>query len=143
MTYHNCQRDARRQRKREPHDGSRRWLAIHDAPNRDAGDDTDQQSGSSGHAQRAAPRDAAAVLKESRRVEVELVAHIGEVDRRRLYARTEASPSMYVYCTDRLHLSPGRRHETSYGGESFFLSWGFLSLGIGFRGSFSSLIAAR
>ena len=26
------------------------------------------------------------ILKESRRVEVELVAHIGEVDRRRLYA---------------------------------------------------------
>ena len=45
------------------------------------------------------------ILKESRRVEVELVAHIGEVDRRRLYARTEASPSMYVYCTERLHLS--------------------------------------
>ena len=45
------------------------------------------------------------ILKESRRVEVELVAHIGEVDRRRLYARSEASPSMYVYCTERLHLS--------------------------------------
>ena len=45
------------------------------------------------------------ILKESRRVEVELVAHIGEVDRRRLYARTEASPSMFVYCTERLHLS--------------------------------------
>ena len=45
------------------------------------------------------------ILKESRRVEVELVAHIGEVDQRRLYARTEASPSMFVYCTERLHLS--------------------------------------
>ena len=45
------------------------------------------------------------ILKASRRIEVELVAHIGEVDRRRLYARTEASPSMFVYCTQRLHLS--------------------------------------
>ena len=45
------------------------------------------------------------ILKESRRVEVELVAHIGEVDQRRLYARSEASPSMFVYCTERLHLS--------------------------------------
>ena len=44
------------------------------------------------------------ILKESRRVEVELVAHIGEVDRRRLYAN-QASPSMFVYCTERLHLS--------------------------------------
>lgn len=34
------------------------------------------------------------ILKESRRLEVELVAHIGEVDRRRLYARIEASPSI-------------------------------------------------
>ena len=45
------------------------------------------------------------ILKESRRVEVELVAHIGEVDQRRLYARSEASPSMFVYCTETLHLS--------------------------------------
>ena len=45
------------------------------------------------------------ILKESRRVEAQLVAHIGEVDRRRLYARTEASPSMFVYCTEKLHLS--------------------------------------
>ena len=44
------------------------------------------------------------ILKESRRVEVKLVAHIGEVDRRRLFA-SEASPSMFVYCTERLHLS--------------------------------------
>jgi hypothetical protein len=43
-------------------------------------------------------------LKQSRRVESELVAHIGEVDERRLYAR-EASPSMFAYCTDVLHLS--------------------------------------
>ena len=46
----------------------------------------------------------AEILKESRRVEVQLVAHIGEVDRRRLYA-VEASPSMFVYCTEVLHLS--------------------------------------
>jgi hypothetical protein len=41
---------------------------------------------------------------DSRRVEAELVAHIGEVDERGLYAR-EASPSMFAYCTDVLHLS--------------------------------------
>ncbi len=43
------------------------------------------------------------ILKESRRVEVELVAHLGEVDERRLSARTEASP-MFRYCAE-LHLS--------------------------------------
>lgn len=44
------------------------------------------------------------LTRQSRRVEVDLVAHIGEVDARRLYAR-EASPSMFAYCTDVLHLS--------------------------------------
>ena len=44
------------------------------------------------------------LLRESRRVESDLVAHIGEVDERRLYAR-EASPSMFAYCTAVLHLS--------------------------------------
>jgi len=44
------------------------------------------------------------ILKTSRRVEADLVAHIGEVDARRLYRR-EAAPSMFVYCTERLHLS--------------------------------------
>ncbi len=43
-------------------------------------------------------------LGQSRRVEADLVAHIGEVEARRLYAR-EAFPSMFVYCTDVLHLS--------------------------------------
>jgi 5-methylcytosine-specific restriction endonuclease McrA len=46
----------------------------------------------------------AALLRQSRRVEADLVAHIGEVDERRLYAR-EASPSMFAYCTEVLHLS--------------------------------------
>jgi hypothetical protein len=46
----------------------------------------------------------AELLRQSRRVEVDLVAHIGEVDARRLYAR-EASPSMFAYCTEVLHLS--------------------------------------
>jgi len=46
----------------------------------------------------------AELTQQSRRVEADLVAHIGEVDERRLYAR-EASPSMFVYCTDVLHLS--------------------------------------
>ena len=44
------------------------------------------------------------LLQKSRRVESELVAHIGEVDARRLYAR-EAASSMFTYCTDVLHLS--------------------------------------
>ncbi len=44
------------------------------------------------------------VLKQSRRVESELVAHIAEVDARKLFAR-EASPSMFQYCVDALHLS--------------------------------------
>jgi len=44
------------------------------------------------------------ITQQSRRVEADLVAHIGEVDERRLYAR-EASPSMFVYCTEVLHLS--------------------------------------
>jgi 5-methylcytosine-specific restriction endonuclease McrA len=44
------------------------------------------------------------LLRQSRRVEADLVAHIGEVDARRLYAR-EASPSMFAYCTEVLHLS--------------------------------------
>ena len=41
---------------------------------------------------------------QSRRVEADLVAHIGEVDERRLYA-SQAFPSMFAYCTERLHLS--------------------------------------
>ena len=46
----------------------------------------------------------AQLLGQSRRVEADLVTHIAEVDERRLYAR-EASPSMFAYCTDVLHLS--------------------------------------
>jgi hypothetical protein len=45
-----------------------------------------------------------ALTRDSRRVEADLVAHIAEVDARRLYAR-EAAPSMFAYCTDVLHLS--------------------------------------
>ena len=44
------------------------------------------------------------LLGQSRRVESELVAHIREVDERRLYAR-EASASMFAYCTEVLNLS--------------------------------------
>jgi hypothetical protein len=43
-------------------------------------------------------------MGDSRRIEADLVAHIGEVDERRLYAR-EASPSMFSYCTEVLYLS--------------------------------------
>jgi hypothetical protein len=46
----------------------------------------------------------AEILSQSRRVEKDLVAHIAEVDERRLYAR-EAFPSMFSYCTEALHLS--------------------------------------
>jgi hypothetical protein len=44
------------------------------------------------------------LLQQSRRVESELVAHISEVDERRLYA-SEAFPSMFAYCTEKLNLS--------------------------------------
>jgi 5-methylcytosine-specific restriction endonuclease McrA len=44
------------------------------------------------------------LLRQSRRVDADLVAHVGEVDARRLFAR-EASPSMFAYCTQVLHLS--------------------------------------
>src|SRR5262245_47386254 len=44
------------------------------------------------------------LLGQSRRAEAEIVAHIGEVDARRLYAR-EAAPSMFAYCTEVLYLS--------------------------------------
>jgi hypothetical protein len=44
------------------------------------------------------------LLGQFRRVESELIAHIAEVDERRLYAR-EASASMFAYCTEVLHLS--------------------------------------
>ena len=46
----------------------------------------------------------AALLAASRHSEADLLAHIGEVDARRLYVRQAAS-SMFVYCTERLHLS--------------------------------------
>ena len=46
----------------------------------------------------------AALLSQSRRIEWELIAHIGEVEERRLFAR-EACDSMFVYCTEVLHLS--------------------------------------
>jgi hypothetical protein len=44
------------------------------------------------------------LVHQSRAVEHDLVAHIAEVDARKLYAR-EACPSMFVYCTNVLHLS--------------------------------------
>ena len=43
-------------------------------------------------------------IRQSRRVEADLVALIAEVDSRKLYAR-EATPSMFAYCTEVLHLS--------------------------------------
>src|SRR3990172_517498 len=44
------------------------------------------------------------LVQQSRRVEAVLVAHIGEVDERRLFARRACS-SMFSYCTEVLHLS--------------------------------------
>ena len=44
------------------------------------------------------------LLSQSRRVEADLIAHIGEVDHRRLWAR-EACSSMFKYATEVLHLS--------------------------------------
>jgi hypothetical protein len=44
------------------------------------------------------------LVRESRRVEADLVAHIAEIDERKLFAR-EASPSMFAYCTEILHFS--------------------------------------
>src|ERR1700752_1818637 len=44
------------------------------------------------------------LMGQSRRTEADIVAHIGEVDERRLYAR-EAFPSMFAFCTTVLHFS--------------------------------------
>ena len=51
----------------------------------------------------------AEILGQSRRVEADLVAHIAEVDERRLWAR-EAFSSMFAYCTESLHLSEGEAY---------------------------------
>jgi hypothetical protein len=48
-------------------------------------------------------RNLSALLQRSRRVEAELIAHIGLVDRRRLYAARVSS--MFKYATEVLHLS--------------------------------------
>jgi hypothetical protein len=44
------------------------------------------------------------LVAQSRRVDADLIAHIGEVDERGLFAR-QAFPSMFAYCTQALHLS--------------------------------------
>ncbi len=49
-------------------------------------------------------RDLSELVLRSRRVEADLVAHMGEVDERRLYAR-EACSSMFAYATEVLHFS--------------------------------------
>lgn len=43
------------------------------------------------------------LVRQSRRVEAALIAHIAEADERRLYLRD--APSMFAYCTEVLHLS--------------------------------------
>jgi hypothetical protein len=49
------------------------------------------------------------LLGQSRRLEAPLVAHIGEVEVRRLYARYAAS-SIFSYCTDVLRMSEGEAY---------------------------------
>jgi hypothetical protein len=44
------------------------------------------------------------LMCQSRRAEADIVAHIAEVEERRLYAR-KAFPSMFAYCMEVLHLS--------------------------------------
>src|SRR5262245_12430167 len=44
-----------------------------------------------------------ALLRQGRRTEADVVAHVREVDARKLYAR-EACPSMFAYCCEVLHL---------------------------------------
>lgn len=44
------------------------------------------------------------LTRQARRVEADLVAHLAEVDERRLYARL-AHSSLFAYCTEALHLS--------------------------------------
>jgi hypothetical protein len=46
----------------------------------------------------------ATVLKQDRTTTAALLAHLAEVDERRLYARS-AHPSMYLYCVQKLHMS--------------------------------------
>ena len=46
------------------------------------------------------------LVGRDRRIESEIVAHIGEVDERRLYA-SRACSRMHAYCTQVLHLSDG------------------------------------
>jgi 5-methylcytosine-specific restriction endonuclease McrA len=44
------------------------------------------------------------LLRQSRRNEADLIAHLAEVDERRLYSRM-AAPSLFAYCTEVLHFS--------------------------------------
>jgi hypothetical protein len=53
------------------------------------------------------------LVHQSRAVEHDLVAHIAEVDARKLYAR-EASSSMFSYCTNVLHLSEAEAYSLSF-----------------------------
>jgi len=44
------------------------------------------------------------ILRDGRLIEADLIAHVAEVDARRLYLR-EACSCMFAYCVERLHLS--------------------------------------
>jgi len=50
------------------------------------------------------------VLRKFRRVEAQLVAHIGEVDVRGLYKREDCS-SMFAYCTQVLQLQEAESYQ--------------------------------
>ncbi len=49
------------------------------------------------------------LTQDSRHTEAALLAHLGEIDARRLYLR-EACSSLFAYCTERLHFSEGEAH---------------------------------
>jgi hypothetical protein len=53
------------------------------------------------------------ILKRTRHDEADLVAHIAEVDGRKLYAR-EASPSIFAWCTESLRLEQYRGELLSF-----------------------------
>ncbi len=54
-------------------------------------------------------RRVAELTGRSRHAEAALLAHLGEIDSRRLYLR-EACSSLFAFCTERLHFSEGEAH---------------------------------
>jgi 5-methylcytosine-specific restriction endonuclease McrA len=50
------------------------------------------------------------IMARGRRIEADLIAHLAEVDARRLYVR-EACSSMFAYATERLRMSEGQAYQ--------------------------------